>query len=49
VDPDPAIFVIDLQDDSKNYFLNFSAYFFLNVLHHLSKINVKKRHKIEGI
>ncbi len=21
MDPDPAIFIIDLQDDSKNYFL----------------------------
>jgi hypothetical protein len=52
MDPDPAIFVIDLQDDSKKLVFNtiFSAYLFLNVhLHHLSKINVKKSHKIEGI
>ncbi len=41
MDPDPAIFVIDLQDANKKliYFLSFSAYFFLQVhLHHFSKM-----------
>jgi hypothetical protein len=45
VDPDPAIFVIDLQDASKKLILNtiFSAYYFLNVhLHHVSKIKSQK-------
>ncbi len=40
-DPDPAIFVIDLQDVSKKLIFNtiFSAYYFLKVhLHHFSKI-----------
>jgi len=40
-DPDPAIFVIDLQDASKKLIFehNFSAYYFLKVyLHHFSKI-----------
>jgi hypothetical protein len=36
-DPDPAIFVCDLQDDSKNFF-----YFLKQRLHHFSKI---KSHK----
>ncbi len=42
--PDPAIFVIDLQDVNKElFFLSFSAYHFLRVyLHHFSKI---KSHK----
>jgi hypothetical protein len=44
--PDPAIFVIDLQDaNNKNNFLlkSFSAYYFLKVhLHHFSKL---KGHK----
>ncbi len=52
-DPDPAIFVIDLQDaDKKNNFFKtiFSAYYFLKVhLHHFSKIKDKKSHKIVGI
>jgi hypothetical protein len=40
-DPDPATFVIDLQDANKK--LIFSAYYFLNVhLHHLSKIKSPK-------
>ncbi len=44
-DPDPAIFVIDLQDASKKLIFNttFSAYYFLMVhLHHLSKIKSQK-------
>jgi hypothetical protein len=52
LDPDPAIFVIDLQDASKIKFFYtiFSAYYFLKVhLHHFSKIKVKKVHKIAGI
>jgi hypothetical protein len=33
MDPDPAIFVIDLQDASKNLYFNkkFSAYYFLKL------------------
>ncbi len=32
MDPDPAFFVLDLQDASKNYFfLSFSAYYLLKV------------------
>ncbi len=45
MDPDPAIFVIDLQDASNKLIFNtiFSAYYFLKVhLHHFSKI---KSHK----
>ncbi len=45
LDPDPAIFVIDLQDASKKQIFNtiFSAYYFLKVhLHHFSKIKSKK-------
>ncbi len=50
MDPDSAIFVIDLQDaNKKNIFLTtFSASYFLKVrLHNFSKINtvVKKSHK----
>jgi hypothetical protein len=44
-DPDPAIFVIDLQDASKKQIFNtiFSAYYFLNLhLHNFSKIKSKK-------
>jgi hypothetical protein len=44
-DPDPAIFVIDLQDANKKliFFLSFSAYFFLQVhLNHFSKIKIQK-------
>jgi hypothetical protein len=39
-DPDPAIFVIELQDANKKIFVkkSFSAYYFLKVhLHHYSK------------
>jgi hypothetical protein len=40
-DPDPAIFVIDLQDASKKTI--FSAYYFLKVhLHNFSKIKRQK-------
>jgi hypothetical protein len=46
MDPDPAIFVIDLQDANKKliYFLkSFSAYYFLKLhLHHFSKIKSQK-------
>ncbi len=45
LDPDPAIFVIDLQDASKILIFNtiFSAYYFLKVhLHHFSKIKRQK-------
>ncbi len=44
-DPDPAIFVIDLQDASKKLIFNkiFSAYYFLKVhLHHFPKIKSQK-------
>ncbi len=44
-DPDPSIFLIDLQDASKNQFFNtiFSAYNFLKLhLHHFSKIKIQK-------
>jgi hypothetical protein len=44
-DPDPAIFVIDLQDASKKLIFNtiFSAYYFLKVhLHHFAKIKSQK-------
>jgi hypothetical protein len=45
LDPDPAIFVIDLQDASKKLIFNtiFSAYYFLKVhLHHFSKVKSQK-------
>ncbi len=45
LDPDPAIFVIDLQDASKKtiFLHNFSAYYFLKLhLHHFSKIKSQK-------
>jgi hypothetical protein len=44
-DPDPAIFVIDLQDASKKKIFNtiFSAYYFLKLhLHHFSQIKCQK-------
>jgi hypothetical protein len=44
-DPDPAIFVIDLQDASKKLIVNkiFSASYFLKVhFHHFSKIKSQK-------
>jgi hypothetical protein len=45
MDPDPAIFISDFQDANKNsFFFSFSAYYFLKVLlHHFSKIKVKKK------
>jgi hypothetical protein len=45
-DPDPAIFVIDLQDASKKLIFNtnFSAYYFWKGhLHHFSKIKSQKK------
>jgi hypothetical protein len=50
--PDPAIFILDLQDDNKKQFfveifLSFSFYYFLKVqLHHFSKI---KSYKTVGV
>jgi hypothetical protein len=44
-DPDPAIFVIDLQEANKKliFFTFFSAYFFLKVhSHHFSQIKSQK-------
>jgi hypothetical protein len=44
-DPDPAIFVIDLQDASKKLIFNtiFPPFYFLKVvLHHFSKIKSQK-------
>jgi hypothetical protein len=52
MDPDPAIFVIDLQDASKKLIFNtiFSASYFLKVhLHHISKIKIQKESQIVGI
>jgi hypothetical protein len=43
--PDPAIFVIDLQDANKHQIKkqSFSAYYYLKVhLHHFSKIKSQK-------
>jgi hypothetical protein len=45
MDPDPAFFVIDLQDANKKPILkkSFSAYYFLKVhLHHFSKIKSQR-------
>ncbi len=45
LDPDPAVFVINLQDASKKLIFNtiFSAYYFLKLhLHHFSKIKSQK-------
>ncbi len=43
MDPDPRIFVIDLQDGQKNSFKKISAYYFLEVhLRHFSKIKSQK-------
>ncbi len=48
MDPDPAIFVIDLQDTNKNYF--FSAFYFLKVhLHQFSKLKSRKEVQKIGI
>jgi hypothetical protein len=44
-DPDPAFFVIDLQETNKKliFLLSFPAYFFLKVhLHYFSKIKSPK-------
>jgi hypothetical protein len=41
-DPDPAIFVIDLQDANKNYFLKVD-------LHNFSKIKSPKEVTNQGI
>jgi len=43
-DPDPAIFVVDLQDSNKKLIKkSFSAYYFLKVLwHNVSKIKSQK-------
>jgi hypothetical protein len=51
MDPDPAIFIINLQDASqKTFFFSFAAYCYLKVhLHNFSKIKSKKRHKTVGI
>jgi hypothetical protein len=54
MDPDPAIFGIDLQDaNKKGIFVkkSFSVYYFLKLhLHHFSKIKSPKRsHKTVGI
>ncbi len=41
MDPNPAIFVSDLQDVNKEYFF---AYYFLKIhLHHFSKIRIRIR------
>jgi len=49
-DPDPAIFVIDLQDANKKQTKKkkqFSAFYFLKVqLRHFSKIKSQKNYKI---
>jgi hypothetical protein len=43
-DPDPAIFVIDLQNANKNLILkSFSGYFFLKV--HLQRFSKRKSQK----
>jgi len=43
-DPDPSVFIIDLQDAKKKLLLkSFLAYYFLTVLlHNFSKIKSKK-------
>jgi hypothetical protein len=44
-DPDPSIFIIDLQDANKKLITkkSFSAYYFLKVLlHHFSKVKSQK-------
>ncbi len=43
MDPDPAIFVSDLQEVNKKLFLSYSAYYFLKVhLHYFLKIKSRK-------
>jgi hypothetical protein len=52
MDPDPGIFVIDLQETTKKLVLvkKNSAYYFLNVhLHNFSKTKSLKSHKTVGI
>jgi hypothetical protein len=50
MDPDPAIFVIDLQDANKKTTVGFSDFYFLQVhLHHFSKIKSRKSNKTAGI
>jgi hypothetical protein len=52
MDPDPAIFAIDLQDANKKLIKkkSFSAYYFLKVnLHHFAKIKRLKEVKTVGI
>jgi hypothetical protein len=49
MDPDPAIFVIDLQDASEKLIFNtiFSAYYFLKV--HLHNLHSQKESQNTGI
>jgi hypothetical protein len=48
-DPDPAIFVTDLQAASQKLIFN-TVYYFLKVhLHHFLKIKSQKESQIEGI
>jgi len=52
MNPDPAIFVIDLQDAIRKLSFKtiFSTDYFLKVhLHHFSKIRSQKNHKIVKI
>jgi hypothetical protein len=52
LDPDPAIFVIDLQDANKKEFLKKVSclYYFLKVQsHHFSNKKSKRSQKREGI
>ncbi len=50
-DPDPAIFVIDLQDANKNKLIyNFSVYYFFKVhVHNFKDKKSKRNHKTVGI
>jgi hypothetical protein len=44
-DPDPSIFILDLQDGNKKqiFTTSFSGYYFLEVLlHHYSKVKCQK-------
>jgi hypothetical protein len=50
LDPDPAIFIIDLQDTNKKLIKkkSFPAYYFLKVhLHNFSKIKSQKKVTVE--
>jgi hypothetical protein len=42
-DPDPAIFVTDLQDANKFFFLSFFAYYFLKVHLHQFSLFIDKK------